>query len=175
MIKTAVTKGIPGDLLAIFDRFLTTITRFSLYLSGGALFLLLFSYTFEVIIRYFFDAPTTWSYDLGKWFLGASILLALPEITSTQSHIAIDFIIEKLPANSKERLRKSIALLAFSVCMSTAWICLMETSRQFSGNIETFWNNPVPKWWFTAIMPYSFTLSGIHFLRSVFLISNTEE
>ena len=62
---------------------LDLVTRLSMYASGMALLLITSSYVFEVIMRYFLDAPTSWSSDVIQLFFAAMIMLALPEVTRT--------------------------------------------------------------------------------------------
>ena len=154
-----------NTLFSVFSRLLDSITRFSLFLGGTGLFLLLFSYVFEVVMRYFFNMPTTWSYDLGKAFLCSSVMLALPDITRNQGNITIDVLLEKLPPMTLKKAKQLITLTCCGICLATAWICFDETLRQYTANIETFWNNPVPKWWISSLIPFGFLLSGLQFFR----------
>ena len=147
---------------------LDLVTRLSTYASGMALLLITSSYVFEVIMRYFLDAPTSWSSDVIQWFFAAMIMLALPEVTRTNSHIVISFFLEKLKPRSRLNLGRILASVGFAMCMLTAWICLQETLRQYDRSIETLWSHPIPKWWISAFIPFGFGLSGLQMLRSVF-------
>lgn len=147
---------------------LDLVTRLSMYASGMALLLITSSYVFEVIMRYFLDAPTSWSSDVIQWFFAAMIMLALPEVTRTNSHIVISFFLEKMKPRSRLNLERVLASVGFAMCMLTAWICLQETLRQYDRSIETLWSHPIPKWWISAFIPFGFGLSGLQMLRSVF-------
>jgi C4-dicarboxylate transporter DctQ subunit len=147
---------------------LDLVTRLSMYVSGVALLLITSSYVFEVIMRYFLNAPTSWSSDVIQGFFAAMIMLALPEVTRTNSHIVISFFLEKMKPTSRQRLGRAIALIGFVMCMLTAWICLQETLRQFDRSIETLWSHPIPKWWISAFIPFGFALSGLQMLKTVF-------
>ena len=147
---------------------LDLVTRLSMYASGMALLLITSSYVFEVIMRYFLDAPTSWSSDVIQWFFAAMIMLALPEVTRTNSHIVISFFLEKMKPRSRLNLGRVLASVGFAMCMLTAWICLQETLRQYDRSIETLWSHPIPKWWISAFIPFGFGLSGFQMLRSVF-------
>lgn len=147
---------------------LDLVTRLSMYASGMALLLITSSYVFEVIMRYFLDAPTSWSSDVIQWFFAAMIMLALPEVTRTNSHIVISFFLEKMKPRSRLNLGRVLASVGFAMCMLTAWICLQETLRQYDRSIETLWSHPIPKWWISAFIPFGFGLSGLQMLRSVF-------
>jgi len=164
--------GVVHAVLTMADRALERATRICFVFSGILLGALLGSYVLEVVARYFFSSPTTWTFDLGKAFMSTAVILALPEITRTRGNITIDVLLEKMSAATRVRFQRSIAVICFGVCMATAWICLHETLRQYATGIETFWNNPVPKWWISSFIPFGFALSGFHFLKHG-LISQT--
>ena len=147
---------------------LDLVTRLSMYASGIALLLITLSYVFEVIMRYFLNAPTSWSSDVIQGFFAAMIMLALPEVTRTNSHIIISFFHEKMNPTSRQHLGRALAFIGFLMCMLTAWICLQETLRQYDRSIETLWSHPIPKWWISAFIPFGFSLSGLQMLRNVF-------
>ena len=144
---------------------LDKVTQVSWYVSGLALFLILFCYILEVVMRYFLNAPTSWTNDVIQWFFAAMIMLAMPEVTRVKGHIVISFFLEKMSSKSRQRLGHVIAFIGFIMCLIAAWICWQETARQYAQNIETLWNHPVPKWWISAFIPYGFALSGLQLFR----------
>jgi TRAP-type C4-dicarboxylate transport system permease small subunit len=148
---------------------LDLVTRLSMYASGMALLLILSAYVFEVIMRYFLDAPTSWSSDVIQGFFAAMIMLALPEVTRINGHIVISFFLEKMKPTSRQHLGRAIAFIGFVMCMLTAWICWQETFRQYDRSIETMWSHPIPKWWISAFIPFGFALSGLQMLKNVFV------
>ena len=145
---------------------LDILTRVSLYLSGVALFLMLGCYLFEVVMRYFLNAPTSWSNDVIQLLFAAMILLAGPEVTRLNGHIVISFFLEKMTPGSRQKLGMGIALAGWIMCFLTAYICFQESLRQYQNNIETMWTTPIPKWWISGFIPYGFMLSGLQFLRT---------
>jgi TRAP-type C4-dicarboxylate transport system permease small subunit len=96
-----IEKKIFTALLRFLDKGLKTLTGFSLVLGAMLVGLLMLSYVFEVIARYFFDSPTSWVFDLGRGLLCVSLILALPDVTQSQGHISIDFILEKMSPQKK--------------------------------------------------------------------------
>lgn len=155
--------------LAIIIKPLDWVSRLSWYASGLALLLILSAYLFEVLMRYFLSSPTSWSNDVIQWPFAAMIMLALPEVTRTGSHIVISFFLEKMTPASRRRVGRIITFIGCIMCLLAAWICFQETSRQYSHGIETLWNHPIPKWWISVLIPFGFTLSGIQMLRSSLL------
>ena len=154
--------GRPVLLARVLDR----VTTLSFYTSGVALFLLLFLYVYEVVMRYFLNTPTSWSNDVIQLFFAAMIMLAVPEITRINRHIIIAFFSEKMNPGSRMKLSKVIGIIGCVLCFIAAYICLQESIRQYQLNIETMWNNPIPKWWISGFIPYGFILSGLQMLKN---------
>ncbi|MFH1079457.1 MAG: TRAP transporter small permease [Pseudomonadota bacterium] len=166
MKMNAPSSGRLSRLWFCLATFLDGLTRLSLYLSCLTLLLLLAAYVYEVVVRYLFNTPTSWTYDLSTWFLGASVMLALPEITRRDSNIVISFIMDKLPLGYRQAAKRVIHTAAFIFCLLAALICFQETVRQIIHGIETYWSNPVPKWWVSIMIPFGFAISGFQFLRT---------
>jgi len=123
------------------------------------------SFVYEVIARYFFDAPTFWSYAVGEYVLCATIFLSAPELTRRGAHINVNLISDKLTPEQARRLRLIIGLLAAAACCLAAWITGTETWRQYVQDVTTLTSFPIPKWWVSIFIPYGFLNSAIHFLR----------
>ena len=69
---------------------------------------------------------------------------------------------------TRRRLGYVIAVVGCALCWAAAAICYMETARQYSQNIETMWNHPIPKWWISALLPYGFAFTGLQLIRGTF-------
>ncbi len=163
--------------LAILDRMasiLDQVTKLSYILSGLALasmFLLIIN---EVVLRYFFSAPTTWSADLNQWFFALATMLVLPEITRTNGNVAITVLVDRLPHRKKEILTRLILLLSFLMCMAAFYITGNESLRQLKAGIMTMWIHPIPKWWISTVIPVSLFLTAMQFLRLGIMSQQTE-
>lgn len=165
----------PLAILHGMARGLDRLTSFCYLVSGAALGVILISVLVEVFMRYFFNAPTTWSNDVCTWMLAISIMAALPEITRTKGNITIDVLIEKMPHHLKGKAHRAIALFSFVVCVGTFWVTGAETLRQYTTGIETMWIHPIPKWWISVCIPIGFLISGAQFLREGLLPERNNE
>lgn len=141
------------------------VTRLSSYLSGLALAGILLLTLKEVAMRYFFNAPTTWSSDVNQWLFAIAVILVIPEIARTNGHIAITVLLERLPRNQKNVATRTLAIVSFLMCLAAFYITGMETFRQYSSGILTMWVSPIPKWWISIAIPFGFLLTAIQFLR----------
>lgn len=140
-------------------------SRWLFALAGGALCLAVFLYVFEVVMRYGFGAPTTWSVEAVQYALAVLIFCALPDITRRNAHVAIDIVPEALPPQVGQRLSQITALLAALACGMAGWIIAGEAWRQFDRGLMTNAANPIPRWWITAIIALGFASAALHFLR----------
>ena len=141
------------------------VTKLSCYLSGLALAAICLLTLNEVCMRYFFNAPTSWSGDVNQWFFALAVILVVPEIARTNGHIAITVLVERLSHNKKNVVCRTLAIISFLMCMAAFYITGMETLRQFSAGIETMWVSPIPKWWISIAIPFGFMLTSMQFLR----------
>src|SRR5215211_858186 len=123
------------------------------------------AFCYEVVTRYFFSAPTSWTYDLGCYLLAAVIFLSMPEMTRRGSHIQVNLIFDGLSPPRARRLRFGIGLLAAAACLAATWITGTEAWRQYSRGVWTLSAVPIPKWWVSILIPYGMLSSGLHFLR----------
>jgi TRAP-type mannitol/chloroaromatic compound transport system permease small subunit len=56
---------------------------------------MVFSLVYEVVARYFFNAPTVWANDLSTMMYGALFMIGSAYALQRQQHIRTDFIYEK--------------------------------------------------------------------------------
>ena len=66
------------------------------------------AFCYEVAARYLFSAPTSWANAFVSYMLCAAIFLAVPELTRRRAHIAINLLLDRLPAPSALVLNRLI-------------------------------------------------------------------
>jgi TRAP-type C4-dicarboxylate transport system permease small subunit len=124
-------------------------------------------FCYEVVARYFFGAPTAWTYDVGCYLLAAVIFLSIPEMTRRGAHIHVNLIFDYLGPRAVRVLRAAIGALAVAACLVATWIAGTETWRQFLEGVWTLSALPIPKWWVSILIPYGMLSSALHFLRQL--------
>lgn len=105
----------------------------------GASFVLLVTLitSYEVVARYVFQSPTTWSLDyciyLIMWgtFVGAAYTLR------EGGHICIDVVVEKFPGRVRLHLKMAVFTLALLFCLILAWRGLISCFEAYRFNEET--------------------------------------
>jgi TRAP-type C4-dicarboxylate transport system permease small subunit len=156
-----------GGGFGIAGRAHDMLTAVSFQLAIACLGIISVVYCYEVVLRYAFNAPTTWANPLVSYLLCALIFLAIPEMTRTSSHISINLLNDALPPSVSNALGQIVRLVGMIACLVGAWITSGETGSQFVGGIWTISYFPVPKWIVSIFIPYGFLSAGLYFLRQL--------
>jgi C4-dicarboxylate transporter DctQ subunit len=135
--------------------------------AGGAasVALIAAAFWYEVVARYFFNAPTSWAYDVASFLLCPTIFLSIPEMTRRNAHVVVSYLADALPARTRGPLIFGVVLTAAAICLAAAWITGAETWRQYVRGVETITAVPISKWWVSIFIPYGLLSSGLYFIR----------
>lgn len=144
------------------------VTKVGFQLSGLALVIILFTYWFEVVARYFFSAPTLWGTSIIAYSLCAAICLATPELARTRGHVAISILSDLLPEQLQWLLARIVALLSVAVTASVAYIVWMTMMVQAERGTSTAAWISIPRYWLTALIFYALAGAALYFLRQTF-------
>ena len=138
--------------------------------AGGAASVALIAacFWYEVIARYFFNAPTTWAYDVASFALCPTIFLSVPEMTRRNAHVVVSYLVDAMSLRVRVPLTRVLLLAGAVVCLMCAWITGAETWRQYALGVETITALPVSKWWVSIFITYGLLNSSLHFLRQFF-------
>ncbi|QMU59231.1 MAG: TRAP transporter small permease subunit [Boseongicola sp.] len=148
-------------LASLHDR----LTFVASVLASVGLMSIVASYVYEVVTRYFFNAPTAWASDYVAYALAASIFLALPQVTKDRGHVAVTILVDLLPTRAARMVHTFVNLVGFSCLSLAAWISFQENMRQFTKGIETLAIVPIPQWWVSSFITFGLLLSALHMLR----------
>ncbi|MGB3405942.1 MAG: TRAP transporter small permease [Jannaschia sp.] len=141
------------------------LTRFGFALAQLCLLAIVFSYCYETVARYFFNAPTWWSNEIVAYALCIGTFLSLPEVTRRGGHISITFLTDLLPPGPRSWVTRALSILAGGVCLWVGWILLDMNLTQFVREEMLVRVKPIPKVWISVWITYGFLSAGLHFLR----------
>lgn len=141
------------------------LTRAGFIVGAAALLGIFALYNFEVATRYFLNAPTRWSSDTVSYLLCAMVALVVPQLSRSDSHIAITFVSEGLGPAARRGLGIVLALVSGVVCLAAGWMVGNVTLDLYAKGIQTIGTFLIPKWWLGALLTYGFVSSGLMFLR----------
>ena len=143
------------------------ITRRGYQLAALLVIIMACSYSFEVVARYFFDAPTEWANAIVSYLLCAIIFLALPEQTRRRAHIIITLLLDRASPALRGVWIALLAAVSSGTCLAVFWISAAESWAQYRDNILTVGVYEIPKWWTSVVIAYGLLSSGLYFLRAL--------
>ena len=123
------------------------------------------AYCYEVVSRYFFNAPTIWASPLVSYALCLTIFLALPDLSRRGLQISIDLHESWASPALIAALLRLTRLVAGICCLAAAWIAAEQAWSEFVAGVWTNTYVPIPKWWLFVFIPYGLMSGGIYFLR----------
>lgn len=144
------------------------VTKTGFALSQIALLAIVLSYSYEIVARYFFASPTSWSNEVVAYALCIGTFLAFPEITRTSGHISISFLTEPLTPAKRKKVASLVNFFSFLVCILVSWICLTNNISQFLREEMLVRVHPIPKFYISGFLTYGFASSTLYFLRHTF-------
>lgn len=154
--------------LAALGRLHDAVTRVGYVLAIFCLVAIVCSYTYEVVVRHFFAAPTTWASSLVSYMLILMVFLVMPELTRDRVHIFISVVLDTLSEATAVRLQRVSYVVAAIACVIAAGFSFDATAQQFARGISTVNEWRVPKWLLSGAIPYAFFSTAIYFLRHAF-------
>lgn len=141
------------------------LSAFTAALSALCLGVIVTLYCFEIVMRYFLHAPTSWSSAIAVYLMLAMVTLMLPYISKMTEHITVNIIEEYFSPRCAFLNAVFINVLAVLICFLSAYFVISETSRAFSRGTLTTDTLFIPKWWLLALFVYGLSSATVHFAR----------
>ncbi len=150
-------------LSMVFDK----VLLLTCYVAGGILIIMMLCITYEVVMRYFFNAPTTWVTDFAGYMQYVLILLGGAWVLKIDGHPRIDIIVSRTSSKTNAIVRIATSSLAAIACCIFFWKGLeaaLNASRRGDFLYRTV---EVPLAPLYAVIPLSFLLIFIEFVRQI--------
>ena len=154
-----------GAVLSALTRAHDGVTDIGFHVARLCLGIIVFAYCFEVVSRYFFNAPTWWADEAVSYSLSIGCFTMMPHVTRMKGHVAVTLIVDLLSPARARPIYWFIYLLGFIACGVAAWISLDENIRQVVKDVQLMKVKPLPKIWISAWITYGFASSALYFLR----------
>jgi TRAP-type transport system small permease protein len=119
----------------------------------------------EVVMRYFFGAPTRWVIEFSEYALLWLAFLAGAWILRAEGHVRVEMLTELLSPAWQRRLHVVTSWLGAGVCAVYCWVTADYVLRIRDSGEMLFKSVPVEKWAVMAVMPPGLALLAIQFVR----------
>jgi C4-dicarboxylate transporter DctQ subunit len=141
------------------------------YWAGGILlFIMAFTVSYDVFMRYFFTRPTSWSIDFAEYILLYSTFLAAAWLLKMDGHVKVTVLHDKLGKKAQRVLDMINSVIGALACGILTWVGAKETVESFIDKVLIIRPVTVPKWAILWVIPFGFFLFLTYFLRNIFAL-----
>jgi TRAP-type C4-dicarboxylate transport system permease small subunit len=112
----------------------------------------------DVVLRYFFNRPLLWGYDVSSYIMGACVFFGAAYTELHESHVSITFITSRLSAKRKAWTMFFLRLIMLAVCIILAFACWLKTISSWRTNSTTIGIVKIPKFPLDGILTLSMLL-----------------
>lgn len=106
-----------AGLVTAWDRLLAALAFLGALLMGGmALWV-----TYEVLMRYFLQSPTSWAVDLSEYAMLWAAFLAAPWVLRREGHVRVEVFVERATPARQRALGVFTSILGALGCAIITW------------------------------------------------------
>lgn len=102
-------------------KFVNWLSSLGYLVSCSCVVALIFSVAYEVLVRYVFNSPTIWSYEISSYLYLVLVLLGLPHVHRINKHIKIEFFGTKLSIKTAAWNGLFGSILGLFFCALVTW------------------------------------------------------
>jgi len=107
----------------------------------------------DVAARYLRLFSIPWSFEATEYMLYAITFLGAPWVLREEGHIAIELLVERLPAAAQRVVRRIADLLGATVCVVLFYFACRVAWRSYESATLVHKSFIFPEWWVYAGMP----------------------
>lgn len=107
----------------------------------------------DVAARYLRLFSIPWSFEATEYMLYAITFLGAPWVLREEGHIAIELLVERLPAAAQRVVRRIADLLGATVCVVLLYFACRVAWRSYESATLVHKSFVFPEWWVYAGMP----------------------
>jgi TRAP-type C4-dicarboxylate transport system permease small subunit len=122
----------------------------------------------EVVMRYFFGAPTRWVIEFSEYALLWIAFLAGAWILRQEGHVRVEMLTEMLSPRAQKILHAITSWLGAAVCGVFCYVSTVYLIRIIESGEMLFKSVPIERWTVVAVIPPGLALMAIQFVRRAF-------
>ncbi|MEO9101426.1 MAG: TRAP transporter small permease [Burkholderiaceae bacterium] len=146
-------------------RWMQYVDTAAAYIACLLLFSLMLVVMADVSLRYLFNAPLLWSYEVISVFLLPGLFfLSVSHALGTHAHVSVDILQNYVSDSSRYVFEAITSAVATPVFAFIAWVALQQTLEQFAAGTFHSSGLELPSWLTTALLPLGFGLLALRCL-----------
>jgi TRAP-type C4-dicarboxylate transport system permease small subunit len=129
------------------------------------LFLLMLIVVADVSLRYIFNAPLQWAYELvSSYLMPGLFFFAVSHTLKAHAHVSVDIVHNYIGRRTRyvfEAVATLVSIPAFAIC---TWVSARNTLLDFTTSAESTSGLAVPTWTISVMLPIGFGLLTIRLI-----------
>lgn len=105
----------------LFKKIVTNINKGMMIVIGTLILFMAITLFYSVVMRYLFNKPLIWSFDLTEWFTGMSAFLGGGYALLRGSHVKVDIFYEKFPLRIRSFIDICTSVFLFLIVAVLIW------------------------------------------------------
>lgn len=143
-----------GAILQQADRGLRALEKAGMAVAGLMLFAIMLVVVADVVLRYFFNSPLSWSYELISLYLMVGLFFfALSDTLANNAHVSVDILHLYMPQRLRHATEVVGYLLATPVFVAIFHVSVITTWESFQGGDVLGGHIPWPTWLAQVCVP----------------------
>jgi len=159
------TRG--ASALSLPGRAVVGVSRLGFALAAVGVVFMAVATVYEVIARYAFGRPTTWSTEVSTYVLIVTIFLGAAGVHLADGHVRVDLLVNKLKGEARRRLLLIAAWLGLLFVAIAAWQAGIQTISKAHDGSRLFTLLLTPGWIPNAPIAVGLTLLAAAFLVEI--------
>lgn len=120
---------------------------------------------YEIIARYFFKRPTSWSVELCEYLLFFVAFLGTTWVLKRKVHINVDILVDRLKPRTQTYFHLFSSFVGILVCLIIFWFSLKTSYENYVVGVKVVKTYALPKWIFLSFISFGFLLLLLEFMR----------
>lgn len=133
------------------------------------LFALMMVVVADVAMRYFANAPLSWSYQIiSDYLMPGLFFFAVGDTLRANAHVAVDIVHNYVGRRTRYVLEAIGSVLASPVFFYCAWVSALKTLDDFRSGAESTSGLALPTWTISLMLPLGFGLLALRLALNAF-------
>ena len=154
-------------LLRIMSRAFDHVLNITALLAGMLVVFQMLIVCWDVILRYFFNSPTSWVPEISAYTVLWIPFLAAGWILRRDGHVKMDLLLGRLRPNARSELNIVTSSIAAIVCLILTYYGVKVVIDLYRTNFHTQTGLMLPKWPIISVIPLSTYLLFVEQLRRI--------
>jgi TRAP-type C4-dicarboxylate transport system permease small subunit len=148
----------------LFDHLIDSLA----FIAGSFIFIMMGIECYEVVSRYFFQRPTTWSVEFCEYMLFLLAFLGTTWVLKKRAHINVTILLERLRPRTQIYCNLFSSFMGILISLIIFWFSLKTSVENYVVGVKVVKTYALPKWIFLSFISLGYLLLLIEFVRQFF-------